>query len=61
MCFNLSLLRPNYFAGIIFLVPGLRDLPNLKLAKQATRIVGYFLPKIGIITGHYDMVTKYNC
>lgn len=33
MCFHLSIQRPNFFSGVIFFAPALRDLPNLKIVK----------------------------
>lgn len=61
MSFHMTLRRPNFFAGVIFLAPALRDLPNLKLVKQCAKIFGYFFPTTKTIPFQYQVMNKYDC
>lgn len=61
MCFHLTLKRPKFFSGVIFLAPALRDLPNYKILKKMAKIIGYFFPTIGTMKCKFDNSCKYNC
>lgn len=61
ICFHLSIQRPNFFSGVIFLAPALRDLPNLRIVKKFAKVFGYFFPTTTTISSRFDSTNKYDC